>query len=63
MHGQLRLVVAGLALAVEEQHGQRCAGDEQAVEPAVEEFKLQLPAQHLGDHAPAQQCKKLGRNK
>ena len=34
MHGQLGLVVAGLALAVEQQHGQRRAGDERAAHVA-----------------------------
>ena len=53
VHRQLWLIAVGLALAIEEQHGQACTGDEQAIEPAVEELKLQLSSQYLSDDAPA----------
>lgn len=52
---RFRAEQARLSAPIEEQQRERDTGQEQGVEPAVEELELELPTQHLRDHRPAAQ--------
>lgn len=53
VQGQLELVPVLPVLDVEQQRSQDGAGQEEAVEPPMEEFKFELASESVRDHSPA----------